>query len=107
MSYLRPLLSGVAALIIALFGARHFLKYIGEQKATDLNATAGGLLASFFSPLFWILAISFFAVFFFTSHVDCRAIRILLFWIPTLTVSTLGMGVLGLLAYVWLRFRNG
>ena len=55
---------------------------INNSKATGMAAIARGLLESFFSPLFWILAISFFALFFAASRLSSKPMRILLSWTP-------------------------
>jgi hypothetical protein len=106
VTYLRVALSGFAAVFIGIAGAGHFLKLIGEQKATGLGAVSGGLLASIFSPAFWILAISAFALLLSASRLTSRGLRILLFWTPTLVVCTLGFGLIALLTYAFVHFRN-
>ena len=64
MTTLRGVLSAVAAIFVALLaGLVSALWPINNSKATGLAAVAGGFLESLFSPLFWILAVSFFALF--------------------------------------------
>jgi len=72
-----------------------------------LAATAGGLSEAIFSPLFWILAVSFFALFFTASRLRSNVLRVILFWTPTVIISTLGFGVFALFVYAWLHFRKG
>jgi hypothetical protein len=57
--YLKGVLSGVAAIFVALLGPGFLqaLKSISGQQATGLGAIAGGFWNPLFSPLFWILAI--------------------------------------------------
>jgi hypothetical protein len=106
---LRAVLSAVAAIFAALFGPALFfaLLDLSPSKATGLAAVAGGLAESLFSPLFWILAVAFFALFFAASRLTSKPLRILLFWIPVTAVSMLGVGVFSLFAYVWIHFRRG
>jgi hypothetical protein len=63
VTYLKGLLSGVAAIFVVLFGRGllYALREIGQQKATGLGVIVGGLLESLLSPMFWILAILFFS----------------------------------------------
>ena len=65
MSTLRGLLSGAAALIIALVGANI---HVNHSKAIGLGATRAGLFESFLSPVFWIVAVLLFALFFAASR---------------------------------------
>ena len=106
MTYLRIALSGFAAIFIGIECGGHFLKGIGEQKATGLGVVSGGLLASLFSPVAWILAVACFALFFSASRLTNRALRVLLFWTPTLLICTLGFSLVALLTYVWAHSRN-
>jgi hypothetical protein len=105
----RMVLSGLAATFVALLapGFVIALRDMNQQKATGLAATAGGLSASVFSPWFWILAVSFFGLFFTVSRLNNKALRVTLFWTPTIIISTLGCGLFGLFAYAWLHVRKG
>jgi hypothetical protein len=107
VTYVRIVLSGLAAIFVALFGPWLVvaLKGMGQQRATGLAAIAGGPL--FFSPLVWILAFSFFALFFTASGLHSKVLRVILFWIPTIAVSSLGMGLFSLFAYAWIQLRKG
>jgi hypothetical protein len=102
---LRGVLSAVAAVFVALLGPG--LVVINKSKATGLAAVAGGFLESLFSPLFWILAVSFFVLFFAASRLSSRPLRILLFWTPATAISVLGLGIVSLFAYLWTQFRKG
>src|SRR5579871_2502887 len=86
MTILRGTLSALSAVFVGLLGPGLFfaLRGINNSKATGLAAVAGGLLESLFSPLFWILAVSFFALFFAASRLNSKPLRILLFWTPVL-----------------------
>ena len=109
MAYLRGLLSGVAAIFVALVGPGllHAFRAIGQQKATGLGVVWGGFLESLLSPQFWVLAILFFSLFFAASRLSSKALRVVLFWTPTVVFSTLGFGFVALLTYLWLHFRKG
>jgi hypothetical protein len=106
--YVRAALSGLAAVHIALLGPGVVAAFwsMHQQKTTGLGAIAGGLVESIFSPLFWILAVSFFVLFFTASRLNSKVLRVILFWTPTVAISTLGVGLFSLFAYAWLHFRN-
>jgi len=108
MVYAKGILSGLAALFLAELvpGSWSIFRGMSTEKATGLAAVAGGLVESIFSPLFWILAALFFALFLWASRLGNKFLRVLLFWIPTLTVSTLGLAVVTLFTYMFIRFRN-
>ena len=65
MDYIKGILGGLTAIILAEFVTVYRLSFrgISGTKATGLAFVAGGLVESVFSPLFWILAVSFFALF--------------------------------------------
>ncbi len=109
MTYVRGLLCGVAAIFVALLGPGllHAFREMGQQKATGLGAVAGGLLEALLSPQFWILAILFFGLFFAASRLGSKALRVFLFWAPTVVFSMLGFGYVALLTYLWFLFRRG
>jgi hypothetical protein len=109
MMILRGTLSALAAVIVGLLGPELFFAFrgINNSKATGLAAVVGGLLESLFSPLFWILAVLFFALFFAASKVSSKPMRILLFWTPVTAISILGLGIFSLFTFLWLHFRSG
>ena len=108
MNYVKAILSALAALTLAelvpLPGS--VFSGISGSKATGLAVLAGGLLESVFSPLFWIIAITIFALFFFASRLNTRLLRITLFWIPTLAVCGTAFAIMSLITYLAIRFRN-
>ena len=108
MIYAKGILSGLAALFLAEFvpGSWSVFKGISTEKATGLAAVAGGLVESIFSLLFWILAALFFALFFCASRLESNLLRVFLFWIPTLTVSTIAISIATLFTYMFIYFRN-
>ena len=105
MTYLRGVLSGVAAAFVAL--GPGLLHTFGQQKATGLGAVAGELLENLLSPQFWMLAILLFGLFFAASRLSSKVLRVVLFWIPTVAFSTLGFAFVALFAYLWIHFRIG
>ena len=108
MDYGKGILSGLAAIFLAesIPGRWSIFRGISEQKATGMGALAGGLTNSAFSPFFWALALLFFSLFFVASRLGNKILRVLLFWIPTLTVSVLGVALVALFTYVFIHFRN-
>ena len=103
LNYLRGSFSAVAAVFSAwLVQGIMFIAHI-SSKATGLTAVAGGALGSLFSPLFWILAISFFALFFGASRLSNKPTRIFLFWVPVSLIWTVGVAFIALFTYLWLR----
>lgn len=109
MTTLRAALSAVAVIVAALVGPGLVVAFraINNSKATGLAAVAGSLLESLVSPLFWILALSLFALFFSASRLSNKPLRILLFWTPATVISTLGLGTFSLFTYLWIHFRRG
>jgi hypothetical protein len=109
MTILRGTLSALAAVFVGLLGPGLFfaLHGISNSKATGLAAVVGGFLESFFSPLFWILAVLFFALFFAASRLSSKPLRIFLFWIPATAISILGVSIFSLFTFLWLHVRRG
>src|SRR5258708_1094883 len=108
MAYFKGVLATIATLFLSPFIPMFWTTFGGitSEKATGLTAVAGGLAESIISPWFWILALVFSAVFYFSGRLDTKALRILLFWIPTITTSALGFGFCALIAFLVIRFRN-
>jgi hypothetical protein len=108
MDYFKGILSGLAAIILAecVPGSWSVFRGISREKATGLAAFAGGLAESVVSPLFWMLAILFFALFYAASRLRNNVLRVFLFWIPTLTVSGFCIAIVALYAYLLMRFRH-
>jgi hypothetical protein len=105
MAYLRVALSGVAAIFVAELAP--FFAFVlsvrglsggGEQGAVGFDPYS--LSPGIVSPWSWLIAISLFALFFAASRLSSKVLRVLLFWTPTIAVSTVGLGVFALLAYV-------
>jgi len=97
MNYVKGVLSGLAATIIAeLVFVRPFLR---DSKATGLDALLSLFVEGLLLPKFWIVAILLFGLFFLASRAN-TVLRVLFFWIPTLVVSALTFAVIGLMGYV-------
>jgi hypothetical protein len=82
MNYVKGILSGLAAIFLAEFvpGPWSMFKGISEQKATGLGVAAAGIMGSAFSPLFWTLALLFFALLYAASRLGNKILRVILFW---------------------------
>src|SRR5512140_1011595 len=107
MRYSKIVLSAVAALLLAEFiGPWSMFRWMSTEKATGMAVLAAGLLESLVSPLFWLLAILFFGIFFAASRMDNRVGRILLFWTPTLLLSTLTALFTALIAALYFYSRR-
>jgi hypothetical protein len=103
---LRGVLSAVAGIVVALF-VTGLVPGINNSKATGLAALVGGFLEGLSSPLCWILAVSFFALFFAASRLSSKPLRIFLFWTPVTAISILGLGIFSLFTFVMIHFRRG
>jgi len=108
MDYVKGILSGLAAIILAecVPGPWFAFRGISQEKATGLAAVAGGLAESALSPLFWILAALFFALFFAASRLRNKLLRVLLFWLPTLTVFVFCIAIVALITSLFIRARH-
>src|ERR1017187_2733868 len=108
MNYVQGHLCGLAAIILAecVPGSWSVFRGISQEKATGLAVVAGGLAESVFSPLFWILAVLFCALFFAASRLKNKLLRVFLFWIPTLTVSVFCIAIVALFTYLFIRVSH-
>jgi hypothetical protein len=88
VAFVRVVLSGVAAIFVALVGPGWVI--LSQQQATSLGAVAGWFSVTILSPFFWILAVLFFALFFAASRLSNKPLRIILFWIPVSVISAAG-----------------
>jgi hypothetical protein len=91
MTYLRGMLSGIAAIFVVLLGPGLLFAF-SQQKATGLGVVHGALIENLVSPRFWILTILLSCLFFAASRLSSKVLRVLLFWTPTLVISALGFG---------------
>src|SRR5690348_10760697 len=108
MYYFKIILSMLAALFLASFGPGIWVMFrdFSTAKTTGLGAVAGGLTQSLLSPVFWIIVVLLFALFFGTSRLGNSALRMLLFWVPTVVTSTLGLSLGALFVYLITRSRH-
>jgi hypothetical protein len=103
IDYAKGALSAWAALLLAeALGPRSIFREISSQKQTGLGAGVGPLLWAASSPFFWILVVLFFASFFAASRLKRKPLRISLFWIPTLLLSTVSIVGLALFTFAFL-----
>ena len=79
---------------------------VSQDKTIGLAALAVWLIESVRSPLFWLLAILFFAVFFATGRLTSSVFRFLLFWLPAIGISSLGFGLLVWFAVLMLQIKR-
>jgi hypothetical protein len=94
MDYFEATLSGLTALLLAVCVPVWSL-FMGAN-ATGLAAVKAGFAGMAASPLFLLLALVLFALFFFAGRLGSKPLRIILFWIPAVTVSTLGLAIVSL-----------
>jgi len=108
MTYVEWCLCGLAALFLAGFALMFISAFreAGQNKATGLAVLVVWLIESVRSPLFWLLAILFFAVFFATGRLTSTVFRVLLFWLPAIGITSLGFGLLGWFAVLMRQNRR-
>ena len=109
MTYLRGVLSGLAAIFVVLLGPGLLNGFIsiGREKATGFGFVTAGLVEALLLPRFWILIILLSCLFFSASRLSSKVLRVVLFWTPTLAFSTLGLAFVAFFAYLRIHFRNG
>ena len=107
MVYVKAILSTMAAVIATeLLTIWWVFRPWSSQRAVGIAAIFAVLKASLVHVLPWALAIFLFATFFATSRLDSRTLRVVLFWIPTVAVSSLGIMLVSSVAYLLARFKN-
>jgi len=109
MDYLKGVLATVAAFFLATLvpAILTLVHSLSTEKQTGLTAVAGGVLESIVSPWFWLLALLFSVFFYFTGRFENKALRILLFWIPTIMASAMGFGFSALFTILLARLPRG
>jgi hypothetical protein len=70
---------------------------MGVARTVGFGAITATLLGSIVSAWCWLIVVVFFALFFLASRLGSKVLRVLLFWTPTLAISTLGFGIFALL----------
>jgi hypothetical protein len=103
MHYLKGILSGLAAFFLACLAFFWpVFRHLSGQTAVGLDLFSLG----FSSPVLWILAFLFFALFFSASRIKNTLLNTFLFWIPAVMLSTFVVAFLLLFAYALVRFRH-
>jgi hypothetical protein len=102
--YIKAALSSLAAMILAMFVPTFWISFrnISQEKATGLASVAGGMFENLFSGLFlilFLLFLLFLAILFLTGRLGNRIQRILLFWVPTITICVFAFASWALFAY--------
>ena len=108
MTFAKGALSVTASLSLGLIVPSLFSVFRGvaQEKAVGAAAVAGGFLGTLLSPMFWILALACFALFFAASRLKEKALSVFFFWIPTVLSSTVGCLFLGLYVFMMWRFHQ-
>src|SRR5215467_2315599 len=81
------------------------LSTLSGEKATGLAVLKFLLVESILSPRFWIVGVLLFGLFFAASR-GSAVLRVVFFWIPTLTVSALGFSIVAIYAYLFTISRH-
>jgi len=101
MDYVKGILSGIVAIILAeLVPGIWWAAGVGKSKVTGITVVWAGLIESLFSFRFWILAILFFALFFAASRLGTKPLRVVLFWIPSLTVVSASVAIVAVYLFI-------
>jgi len=106
MGYFKGVLTAITAVFLAgCLPALWSIFRVSQEKATGLAVVGGGFVEALFSPLFWLVAGLVFALLFTAGRLGNRALRVLLFWLPTITCSTLAVAILALFGILARRLR--
>jgi hypothetical protein len=107
MVYVKAILSAMTAVIATeLLTIWWVLRPWSSSKATGIDLIFAVLRASLVHAQPWILAILLFAIFFAASRLDSKTLRVVLFWIPTVTISCVGLTLVPSVAYLITKFKN-
>ena len=108
MLWLKNILCGVAAVFVAEFvpAVYWFVRDANSQKATGFAVLPFAFIESLLSPLFWVLAISFFFFFRWASRNGNAVVRVILFWVPGVTSSIFSAGFLATVGYLYWHYRH-
>jgi hypothetical protein len=104
MAYVKGVLAGAAAIFFVPLMSGFCYLIRTQEKATGWAVIRGGLIAETLSPLFWIEASCVFGLFFLASRLGSKALRVFLFWIPAIAITSLGCAVIGVMTFVVLHF---
>jgi hypothetical protein len=92
-------LSGIATMTIVLVGPWLIFAIMHGEKATGMAA----LTATLLSPVSWVAFCLVFGLLWATGRLNNKALRIILFWIPTVVISTIGFAFAALILFVVLH----
>jgi hypothetical protein len=107
MVYVKAILSGMAAVIATeLLTIWWMFRPWSSQRAIGINLIFAVLKASLVQAQPWILAIALFAAFFASSRLDSKSLMVVLFWIPTVAISCLGITLVSSVAYRMTKFKD-
>lgn len=107
MTYVKTGLSLLASVFFTLVCASWwYMKGLSQGRATGLAAVAGGLTECLLSPAFWVVVIVSFGLLLAASRAQSNSLRMLLFWIPTISLTSVGFLVAGLFAYAYFHVRS-
>jgi hypothetical protein len=107
MLYVKAILSGMTAVIATeLLAIWWVLRPWSSQKATGIGLIFGILKASLVHAQPWILAIFLFAIFFAAGGLGSKTLRVVLFWIPTVAISCIGITLVSSVAYLMTQSKN-
>jgi hypothetical protein len=108
VDYLKGSLSAIASLILAVWLPSFVftVREMSRSKTTGLGAVAGGFTGSLFSSTYLPLVLLFILLFYASSRLKSKALRIVLFWIPTVLTSVLGWAVLTMFTYLLTKSRD-
>jgi hypothetical protein len=102
VNYLKGALSAIAAATLVLLGPSVAMAIRHQEKATGLAVLTAELL----SPVFWLLVLVVFGLFWMAGRLANKSLRILLFWIPATSISAIGCIALTFILYVIFRFHR-
>ena len=106
MVYVKAILSGLTAIIAAeLLTIWWVLRPWSANTATGIDLIFAVLRASVVRAQPWIVAILLFAAFFAASRLNSKSFRVALFWIPTVTISCIGITLVSSIAYLVTKFK--
>ena len=109
MVYIKGPLSVVTSLFLVLYlpGLVNAFRGLIQEKATGFAVVGAGLQEALRSPLIWIVAITLSALFLAVSRIDSKPLRVLLFWIPTVSASALAVLMTAFGTYLYFHLRHG
>lgn len=106
MLYVKAILSGLTAILATeLLAIWWTLSPWDSAKAVGIDVIVAIVKASLVHALPWIVAMILFATFFAASRLGSKPLRVVLFWIPAITISCVGITVASSIAYLITKFK--